>query len=117
MMSLRYVLPLVFLSTGGFAGEPSRAPVDIGWSYYGLNGGGARIVRHGKDFRYGTPITLNIGTGRCAPGIALYDPPTPTFGPTCAASLAKDPPRNLFLGWVTYRTPSPRGGTSVGVWP
>ena len=114
---IRLVLSLVFLSSVVFAGEPVRAPEDIGWSYYGLNGNGPRIVRYGKDFQYGTPITLNAGKNRCTPGIALYDPPTPSFGPTCAASLAKDPPRFLFLGWLTYRTPSPRGGTNVSVCP
>ena len=36
----RFGLPLVLISSVALAGEPTRAPVDIGWSYYGLNGGG-----------------------------------------------------------------------------
>lgn len=116
---IRFVAPALLLTctTALIAGDPIR---DTGWSYYGLNGEGPRIVTHGKDFQYGTPLPLTWGQRRCAPGISLYDPPSQRLGPlesTCGQSLATTPPKNLVLGWFTSRTPSPRGGTSVGVWP
>lgn len=96
------------------------------WSYYGLSGGGPRIVTPEPNTKRGVPFPLNWT--RCAGEISVYNPPMPTLGPVTGCgdsgkvwqtwrSDPTVPPRKLKLGWHTYWSPSPRPGVNVSVYP
>jgi hypothetical protein len=116
-------LAIVAALTSVRASEPGTVS---NWSYYGLSGGGPRIVIPEPGTKRGAPFPLSWT--RCAGEISVYNPPMPTLGPvanSCDSGKAwhrwkKDPtlpPRTLKLGWHTYWTPSPRPGVNVSVYP
>jgi hypothetical protein len=114
------VLTVVLVTTGSsFAGDWRlfrRAPApDLGWSYYGLDGGTSLTTppNTGKGCGVAPPVANRAIYPGPNPGVPVY---TPVPGMLNTSDLYRGYPYPG-LGWFGPLTPMPRRGISVSSYP